>query len=79
MATDPGLALGGNMGLDITMASSGRAGRAGDSHQALHLQPYVTSSTFLLNAQTVVLFFLSHLSLTHLHNVAVWWWVGLSC
>lgn len=50
----------------VTMASGGEAGY---SHQAVPLLPPVSSPISLHNAQTVLLLFLSRLSIAYLHSI----------
>ena len=58
-ATDQDVALGGSMGLDITMASGSSTGR---SHQAAPHLHHVSSSASLHSAQIASLLFPSHIS-----------------
>lgn len=58
---DPDM-VAGSMGLDSTMASGDSPGLP---YQAIPYCHRVSSSTFLYGAQTIPLYFLSHLSTTH--------------
>lgn len=57
------MALGGSIGLDITMAPGGSTGL---SQQAVSHHHHVSSSAFLHNVQIAPILFLSHLSTIHL-------------
>lgn len=58
--------LTGSMGGDFTMALGDSAGY---SYQNITLHSFISSSSFLHNAQTILFLFLSHLSTPHLHVI----------
>jgi hypothetical protein len=67
---DPDMVLSGSMGWDFTMTSGGRAGH---SQEAIPLYPYMSSSTSLQNAQTVLAFLISLSPISPPHTCTLWW------